>query len=894
MSELRRIGLWVKSIFRPGRVERELREEILLHLDMEVQKNLRAGLSEREARRKAMMDFGGVDRFEEQARDARPTRSLENVIADLRQARRRLAQSPGFVAVTILTLAIGIGANTAIFSVVSGVLLHPLPFPESQNLVYINSYFAPESGYDFADYAVGSPEYFDYRDQNNALESVAAVSTEPINIVDGVGDPEIIRAGWVSPSMFTVLRTPPFLGRTLIEEDGGADPSQVVVLSHAFWQRRFGADSTIVGQRISLGMEVSENPIFAEIVGVMPPGFGYPDMGVQLWGPMPLDPARTWRGGHWFDMIGRIASGSSFEEAQTEMRAMMERWAVTYPDHHVGHGLQMRPLLEEVVGDVKPALVLLLCSVGLVLLIACANVASLMLARAESRRREVAVRCALGAGRGRLLQQVLTESLVLSALGGAVGLFLAWGGVKALLRLEAGTIPRVEEIGLDAGVLLFTGGVILLTTLLFGLIPALREAKPDPAASLRTAGTRTTADQGRIRLRQGIVVAEVAFGAFLVVGAGLMIRSFQNLLREDPGFRTEHLLFARFTLPASDYEPAEAVTFFDQLLERTRALPSVSHASLTSRPPLRWKDQNGRFHIEGRPPAATAPMCCVASHVTVGEGFFETLGISALRGRVLGPEDHRPGAQRSVVIDETTANRWWPGENPIGQRVRFAGEDAPWYTVVGVVQSVTYDGPGELWPTYYHSHNEAAESMPFLALSSYLMVRSTSDEDRVLPAIRQIVRDLNPNLAIAGSYSMEEVLDQAVAEPRFLVSVLSAFALVALALGAIGIYGVMAYAVALRSGEIGIRRALGAGAPAVVAMVLRQSLLLTGFGVLIGLGGGLVGTRVLGTFLHEVSPTDPFTFLAVGSGVCLVAALAALVPARRASGVDPLEALRVD
>jgi predicted permease len=851
-------------------------------------------MDEAEARRKAMLDFGGVDRFQEQTRETRPTRPLENLMADLRQAVRRLGKSPGFATVTALTLAIGIGANTAIFSVVSGVLLEPLPFPQSSDLVYINSYFAPESGYDFADYAVGSPEYFDYQSQNRTMEAVAAVSTEPINIVDGLGDPEIIRAGWVSPSMFAVLRTPAFLGRTLLEEDGGAEPAQVVVLSHSFWERRFGADSTVVGRRISLGMEVSEEPIFAEIVGVMPPGFGYPDQGIQLWGPMPLDPARTWRGGHWFDMIGRLAPGSSFEEAQGEMRAMMERWAITYPDHHVGHGLQMRPLLEEVVGDVRPALILLLCSVGLVLIIACANVASLMLARAESRRREVAVRCALGAGRGRLLQQVLTESFLLSVVGGGLGLLLAWGGVRGLLSLEAGTIPRVEAIGLDGGVLLFTGGIVLLTTLLFGMVPALREAKPDPADTLRSAGTRTTADHGRIRFRQGIVIAEVAFGALLVVGAGLMIRSFQNLLEEDPGFETEGLLFARFTLPAADYEPAEAVVFFDQLVERTRALPEVRTAALTSRPPLRWEDQNGRFHIEGRPPAATAPMCCVASHVTVGDGFFETLGIPPLRGRVLGPDDHRIGGARSVVIDEAAAERWWPGEDPIGQRITFAGEDAPWYSVVGVVSGVTYDGPGELWPTYYHSHNEAAETMPFLSLSSYLMVRTSGDPARTFPAIRRIVDGLNPSLAIAGTYTMDEVLDQAVAEPRFIMSVLSVFALVALALGAIGIYGVMAYAVALRSGEIGIRRALGAGGASVVAMVLRQSLTLTGFGVLIGLGGGLVGTRLLAAFLHEVSPSDPLTFLAVGSAVCIVAVLAALVPAKRASGVDPLEALRVE
>jgi len=891
MSGLRR---WLRAIFRPARIEKELRDELLHHLELEVEKNIREGMGEEEARRKAMVDFGGVERFQEQTRDARPSRPLEDLLADVRQAARRLAKAPGFTTVTVLTLAIGIGANTAIFSVVSGVLLQPLPYHESEDLVYINSYFAPESGYDFSDYAVGSPEYFDYLNQNNTMGSVAAVSTEPINIVDGVGDPEIIRAGWVSPSMFTVLRTPPFLGRTLIEEDGGAEPAQVVVLSHGFWERRFGADSTIVGQRISPGMEVSEEPIFAEIVGVMPPGFAYPDMGIQLWGPLPLDPARTWRGGHWFDMIGRIAPEATFEEAQTEMRAMMQRWAVTYPDHHVGHGLQMRPLLEEVVGDVRSALVLLLGSVGLVLLIACANVASLLLARAEGRRREVAVRNALGAGRGRLLQQVMTESFVLALMGGTIGLFLAWGGMRGLLGLESGTIPRVWEVGLDGRVLLFTGGVVLVTTFLFGILPALREAKPNPADTLRNAGTRTTVDRGRIRFRQGIVVAEVAFGALLVVGAGLMVRSFQKLLTEDPGFQTGNLLFARFSLPAADYEPAEAVVFFDQLLAGTRAAPVVTTSTLTSRPPLLWRDQNGRFHIEGRPVAATAPMCCVASKLQVGDGFFETMGISLVRGRWLQPADHGIDGSGNLVVDQAAADRWWPGEEPIGQRVRLGNEDSPWNTVVGVVENVTYDGPGEFWPTIYSSHNGTVAGAGFLTLSSYLTVRTVGDPALALPAIRQTVRRLNPNLAIAGTFTMDEVMDRAVAEPRFLMSVLSVFAAVALILGAIGIYGVMAYGVALRSGEIGIRRALGAGSVTVVSMVLRQSLVLTGLGVLLGLGGALAGTRVLGAFLHEVSPTDPVTFLAVGLGVCLVAILAAVVPAKRASGLDPLDALRTE
>lgn len=889
-----RIRLWLRAQFKPGEVESEIREELLHHLELEIQKNLRNGMNEREARRKAMVDFGGVERFQEQTRDARTTRPLEDLLADLRHAFRGLRKSPGFTTVTVLTLALGIGANTAIFSVVSGVLLKPLPYPEPEDLVYINSYFAPESGYDFADYPVGSPEYFDYRNQNRTMEEVAAVSTELITLSDGDGEPEVIAAGWVSPSMFTVLRTPPLLGRTLIEEDGGPDPTKVVVLSFDLWQSRFGGDPNVVGRQICLGMELSENVVRAEVVGVMPYGFGYPDRRAKLWGPLPLDPARTWRGGHWFDMMGRLAPGVAFEEAQSEMASIMEQWAVTYPDHHLGHGLQMRPLLDERVGDARSSLLLLMASVGLVLLIACANVASLLLARAEGRRMEVAIRSALGAGRGRLTQQVLTESLVLATLGGILGLLLASFGVKALLLLEAGTIPRVEEIGLDARILLFVGGGVLLTTFLFGLVPALQEAAPKVANAFREVGLRTTSSASRMRFRRWLVVGELALSVFLVVGAGLMLRSFRELLREDPGFDTENILFARFSLPAGSYEPLEANLFFDRLLEQTRALPDVVGATLTSRPPLLWNDQSGRIQIEGRPVAATAPMCCVSSIVDVGDGFFQIMGLPLVRGRYLEPTDHLSEAPGVVVVDEAFASRWFPGEDPIGKRVRAGNENSPWLPIVGVVGSVTYDGPGELWPTYYLAHNLTATYAPFMSRSSYLMVRAGGDAAGVLPAIREVVRRLDPNLAIAGSYTMGEILGQAVARPRFIMSVLSVFASVALILGVIGIYGVMSYGVALRAGEMGIRRALGAEEGAVVALILRQGLVMTASGLALGIVGAALASRVLEGFLHQVSPTDPLTYVAVAVGVLLVAFLASWLPARRASGVDPVEALRME
>ncbi len=814
----------------------------------------------------------------------------DGLAQDLRYALRQLRRNPGMAATVTLTLALGIGANSAIFSVVSGVLLHPLPYDESENLVYLNTYFLPETGYDFAEYAVGAPEYFDYKNQNRSMEEVAAVSTEPITITAGEGDPEVIRAGWVSPSMFTVLRTPPFLGRVLVEADGGAEPANVVVLGYDFWQRRFAGDSTVVGRIVDLGMEVSEEPIPAEVVGVMPPGFHYPDPNIQLWGPLPLNPAQTWRTGHWFVMIGRLSQGVTFEQAESELADIMGRWAEDYPDHHVGHGLFVEPLLDRLVADARPALLLLQGAVGFVLLIACANVASLLLARGEGRRRDVAVRSALGAGRGRLVRQLLTESLMLGVLGGGLGLLIAWLGLDLLVALDAGTIPRVEEIGLDERVLLFTSAAVLLSTLAFGAWPALREAAIDLAAAFKESGRLSSAGRGQMRVRKIIVVTEIALSLLLVVGAGLMVRSFERLLAEDPGFQTDNLLFARFSLPAAEYTPEEAVVFFDRLVERAGNVPGVLGASLISRPPLLWDDQNGRFHIEGRPSAIEGQPCCVASRIEVGEGIHRLLGVPLQRGRLFTAEDNRPGAPGVAIIDEETARQYWPGEDAIGKRIGHSAGNTP-NTVVGVVGNVTYDGPGEVFPHIYHVHNQGP---PFLIRSTYLAIRSVGEPAEMTGAVRGIVRELDPGQAIAGTYTMSGIEARAVARPRFIMTLLGVFASVALVLGAVGVYGVMAHSVAQRVDEIGVRRALGAGDREVVWMVVRQSLTLAGIGVAVGLVAALMTTRVLTGFLHEVSATDPWTFGAVALAVSSVGLLASWIPARRAGRVDPMVALRQD
>jgi predicted permease len=793
----------------------------------------------------------------------------------------------------VLTLAIGIGANTAIFSVVSGVLLQPLPYDNPNELVAIWSRFTPESGYDFPKYPIGSPEYFDYVNQNETMERVAAVSTRSLTITGGTGEPEIVTAGFVSASMFSVLRTPPLLGRFLIEADDGAQPQPVYVLSFDFWQRRFGGDSSVVGRTLDADIDM-EYETGGEIVGVMPQGFAFPDSETQLWTQLPLDPARTWRGGHWFSMIGRLTEGVSYEQSEAEMETLMAQWAEDYPDHHVGHGLYLTPLLQDTVGDVRPALMLLLGAVGFVLLIACANVANLMLARSESRRREFAVRSALGAGRSRLFQQLLTDSFLLSLTGGVVGMLLSSVGVRVLLFLEGGTIPRVDLVGMDWRVLLFTGVVVVVTTLVFGLLPAVRAGRTTLQDAFRESSQSTTASRRQFGFRGLLLATEVAFAIMLVIGAGLMMKSFWRLLQEDPGFGTDNLLAAHFSLPSGSYSADAAVEFYANLTDQIEAMPSVASVALASHPPLLRNDVNGRFHVEGVEGPTEEDFCCIGGSVTAGVGLFETLGVQLRSGRFFNETD-LPGNPPVAVVDEEAARRYWPNEDPIGKRIRFLSTDGPWATVVGVVGNVKYHGLGETYPIYYHLYDQTtAWSGGFFARSMSVVVRTHRDPLTVAGPIRDLVRAIDPDLPIVWMRTMEDIASSSVARPRFLMTLMMVFAGVALILGAIGVYGVISHGVAQRTNEIGIRIALGAGSGAVAGMVVRQGITLALAGVVTGLLSAIAATRLMTGFLFSVSPTDPWTFVVVVGVILGVVLMSSYLPARRASRVDPLVALRTE
>ncbi|KPJ94149.1 MAG: hypothetical protein AMS18_04330 [Gemmatimonas sp. SG8_17] len=815
-----------------------------------------------------------------------------SVASDVRYSLRRLSQTPGFTAVIVLTLAIGIGANTAIFSVVSGVLLQPLPYDEPGDLVAIWSRFTPESGYDFPKYPVGSPEYFDYVNQGHSLLHVGAVSTEMLTITQGTGEPEMVEAGYVSSSTFSVLRTPPLLGRTLLASDDGADPRPVFVLSYDFWQRRFGGDTSVVGQTLEAGLDNEEYGSGGEIVGVMPQGFAFPTEQTKLWTQLPLDPARTWRGGHWFWMIGRLAPGVSFEQADAEMETLMAQWAVDYPDHHVGHGLYLTPLLHDTVGDVRATLLLLLGAVGVVLLIACANVANLLLARSEGTRRELAVRGALGASRGRLVQQLLTDCFLLSAAGGLIGTGLSQVGVRALLALEGGSIPRIDQIGLDGRVLAFAGVVVVLTTLIFGLVPALKAGSTNPQETLREAGRQSTAARSRLHFRGTLVAAEVAFAIVLVLGAGLLAKSFWHLLQQDPGFRMENLLFARLSLPSGSYTADEAVNFYADLTEAVSGLPGVESVALTSRPPLLSNDTDGRFHIEGMEGAVAGEFCCTGDGVSAASGLFQTLGIPLLRGRLFDETD-LPEGPLVVIVDEGLARRYWPGADPIGKRIRFFATDGPWHAVVGVVGNVKYAGLDQNYPIFYYQYHQTVDwSRGFVSRTNTLVVRTQGDPLSLAGPVRELVRALDPELPIVWLRTMDDIAAASLARPRFLMTVLAVFAGAALLLGAIGVYGVISHAVALRTNEIGIRIALGASGGAVTGLVVKQGMQLALVGMVVGLAVAIAATRLMRGFLFEVSPTDPWTFAAVSVLMIAVGLAACYVPARRASRIDPLAALR--
>ena len=808
---------------------------------------------------------------------------LGTIWLDVRYAVRGFLKSPGFTAVAIIALALGIGANTAIFSVVNAVLLRQLPYRNPERLVVVWEHFreGPNA------HNVTSPENFlDWQAQAQSFEGVAAFFDTPVNMT-GAGEPLEVPAQAASSNLFTVLGADAFMGRTFLPEDGEPGHDPVVVVSYGFWQRQFG------GARDVLGKTVALNGRQATVVGVMPADFkwfikensrgGKP---AEMWIPtkFPVAPGR------FLQAVARLKPGVTLAQAQAEMSTIAGRLEQMRPDRNAGSSVVLVPARTQLAGELKTPLMILFGAVAFVLLIACANVANLMLARAAARSKEIAIRAALGAGRWRVVRQLLTESLLLALAGGAAGGLLALWGVDALVALSPPNLISAGEVSVSLSVLAFTFGVSLVTGVVFGLLPALEAARFDANEALKETGRGTTGSPRARRARAALVVSEIALALVLLVGAGLMLRSFARLGAVDPGFDPQNLLTMRVQLPARKYrEDAQVLAFFRQATERLAALPGVRSVSVVSYLPF-YTGLGARtsFSIEGRPPAV--PGSEPSTDVRVAdENYFRTLGIPLRAGRTFTPQE-AVADRRTIIVNETLARKYFPGEDPLGKRITVPMSDKPEpHEIVGVVGDVKYDKlNGEPYPMVYWTHPQ----LPYEVMS--LVVRTQGDPLALAEPARRAIQSIDKDQPVADLRTMESWVGESVARTRFGTLLLTVFAALALTLAAVGIYGVMAYTVTQRTHEIGIRMALGALTSDVLRLVVWQGLALTLAGVCLGLAGAVALTRVMSGLLYGVTATDPVTFAAVALLLVGVALLACYIPARRATKVDPMVALRYE
>ncbi|HKS41991.1 MAG TPA: ABC transporter permease [Blastocatellia bacterium] len=805
---------------------------------------------------------------------------MTTLLQDLRYTIRMLLKNIGFTVVAVLALTLGIGAVTAIFSVVNTVLLTPLPYAESDRLVFLW-----EGSPQIERMSVAYPNFVDWREQNTVFENIGVFRRQNYNLT-GSGEPERLVGAMMSADLFDALKVEAAKGRVFINDEDKPGASPVVVLSHGLWQRRFGGDPNILDQSITLDGRAYT------VIGIMPPDFLFPSR-AELWtsvGQASTLPGWESRGNHpGLQGVARLKSGVTVEQTREGMEIVAVNLEKQYPDSNTGNRIQIVPALESVVQSIRPALRVLLGAVGFVLLIACANVANLLLARATARQKEIAIRTALGASRWRIIRQLLTESVLLSIFGGTFGLLLANWGVKLIIAISPNQIPRAREIGLDNRVLAFTIGVSVLTGIIFGLVPALQMSKPDLNETLKDAGRGSTGK--RHVLRSALVVAEVALTLVLLVGAGLMIRSFYRLQQVDPGFNYDNLLTFNISLPQKKYaEDAQKINFYDQITEKIRALPGVQMVGLASGLPLGNNGWQTSFVVDGQPPPepGQTPLTEAAA---ASPDYFRAMNITLLKGRGFTEQDTKD-AQRVAIIDEEFARRYWPGEEAVGKRIRPGGNNPsnPLAEVVGIVRRVKMDGLNE-------DSNRVQSYYPFrqLAFGGMTVVVKTSAEPvSIVSAVRQQVLSVDPDQPIYNVNTMEQLRADSIEQEKLNLTLLGIFAAVALILAAVGIYGVMAYSVTQRTHEIGIRMALGARQSDVLGMVIRQGMKLAMGGLVIGIGGAWLATRAMASLLFGVSATDTVTFIAVPIVLAVVALVACAVPARRATKVDPMIALRYE
>jgi predicted permease len=869
-------------------VRHEVDEELRFHLDMKTQELVRQGITPNEAERRARAEFGDLEytrRYLNRTDRARMHGERRSELGDelrqdIRFALRQLRRNAGFTTIALVTLTLGIGANTAIFSVVRGVLLRELPYAAPSRLVRI--YSKGQRGAT----AVSAADFNDWRNQSTTFSAIAASEQSTVNLT-GSGSAERFTQSRVSANMFPLLGVRPTLGRAFLPGEDVPGAPRVVILSDGLWRSRFGADPSLIGKSITL------DGYATEVVGVAPPDMRYPAP-VDMWMTTrftPKDLADVGRGARWLDIVGRLAPGVTMQQAQSEMNAIARRIELQDPKHNAGYATQLVSLREDIVGDVRPALIVLLAAVGLVMLIACANVASLMLGRTAARESELAIRTALGAGRGRLVRQLLTEACCLALAGGALGLALAVWGTKLLVALAPSDIPRLYDVHIDSTVLLFTLGTTVLAALCFGSIPALQASTAQTVLHLRTGDRGSRSRPGRARARSALVVAEITLALMLLVGAGLLIKSFSRLREVDPGFEAARVSTFTVTLSPVKYATLDQQrAFATRLLDAVHHIPGVDSAAVTFGLPLSGTSFQLSFDVAGRPapPPNAEPRAQVR---IVSPGYFAAIGIPLLRGRTFGDAD-RPGAPRAMVISEETARRYFQGENPIGKRIdfgwtregeRLAGE------IVGVVGDVRQHNLTEgLTPHVY----AAWDQWPLDEIT--VVMRTRGDPAEPLRAARATVLSLDRDLPIYDAFTLESMVDRTLGQPRFYVLLLSIFASLAVVLAVVGIYGVMAYTVQQRTREIGIRIALGASREQVVGMMVWRGLGMAIAGIALGTAAAWAMTRLLRTLLFGVGERDPVTFAAVAALLAMVALVASWLPARRAARVDPLSAMRAE
>ena len=888
MAPLTRLRALWRNLFTKQRAERELDEELRSYAALLADEMHRGGASSGDARRLALAELGGVERVKDDVRDVRSGALVETMLQDVRYAARALVRRPSFTIVAVSALALGIGATTAIFSVVNGVLLRPLPYVEPDRLVALLHNSSDP---------VAPANYLDWRRLNTVFSSVGAAEYWGGNVVGDVA--ERVQGLRVTSDILRMTGVAPILGRTLLPEDETEGAERTAVLAWGYWQRRFAGSPQVLDQRVTV------DGTSYRIVGVMPPGFDFPMFwatGVQIWSPLTFGERATSRRGSSLRVFARLAPNVTIEAARSQMASITGNLDREFPG--TNRDVTVTPLETMVVGNVKPALIVLLVAVAFVLLIACANVAHMLLARASARHREINVRLALGASRRRLLRQLLTESVVLGLAGGVVGVVLARVGLTMLLGLSAGSIPRADSVSVDTGVLVFTAVVSLATGLAFGLLPALRVSRMEVADALRDGARGSTEGVQRGRLRSMLVGSEIALALVLLAAAGLAMRSFTALRAIDPGFEPRGVLSAMVTVRGTAEEaPGRRTAFYTSVLDRIRQLPGVESASYINHLPIGGDVWGLGFRVEGRPPQQPGEELRAAYRV-VFPGYFETMRLPILRGRGIDERD-RSGSTPVVVVNDWFARRHWPNGDALGKRITLdSGEDPLWVTVVGVsknaVRSDWSAPPEEELFLPYHQTARYTEGEGGHVAYMTLVARATCprfrdcEPARLASAVREVVGSLNRAVPVTEVQPMMAVVEGANARPRLTLVLLGTFAAVALVLAAVGIYGVISYAVSRRTHEIGVRMALGASPRSVVRLIVGQGMLVVSLGAVAGVAGALVVTRLMTSVVYGVRVTDPPTYVTVTLLLVGVALLASYIPARRATKVDPLTAIRTE